>query len=448
MSDGRAEEFPLRRRLVQNVDRLHDVELKHTRVRELLASTGADALLLQDPANIAWFTAGADVLRHASENCQTSLFITDDARLFATNSVDSTQIFEREAFGLGFQLKQREWFQPHAALIDDLARSRRVVSDSAVEGTRGASRRIARMRLPLTRLEVIRLRKLSRVLLHAVEVTAGNLRRGMTEAAVAGEIAHRLIKRTVNPVRIQVCADGRNERYRHWGYGGDTIQSSAVICCVARRWGLHAALARTVALGQISSELREAHQRASLMHATGIYFSNQGRMLKEIWAKVRRIYEKSGVADEWQLADQADVMGYRTSEVQLTPESDYELQSPVPMFWHPSVGSAMPGDSILINSQGCERLTHSDRWPQLTVNVKGHEVICPAILRVGTKSSAVLPDVESGIYRDPSFAGLSFEKDDDASAQMDSVWEMEVTSERSVFDDEDDSAFSEESVLD
>ena len=100
-----------RRLLVQDETRLADVEAKHERVRQLLQESGADALLLQDPANIAWFTAGADLFRFGSENSLTSVFVTPEARLFATNSVDSAQIFEREVFGLGFQLKQREWFR-------------------------------------------------------------------------------------------------------------------------------------------------------------------------------------------------------------------------------------------------------------------------------------------------------------------------------------------------
>lgn len=114
MNAGQADDARRPRCLVLDKQRLADVDEKHARVRSLLTASGADALLLQDPANIAWFTAGADPARCMAEGCQTSLFVTDDARLFATNAVDSAQLFEREAFGLGFQLKQREWFQPHS----------------------------------------------------------------------------------------------------------------------------------------------------------------------------------------------------------------------------------------------------------------------------------------------------------------------------------------------
>lgn len=447
MTTGYPDDGRPRRQLVQDLQRLEDVERKHDRVRQLLSSAGADALLLQDPANIAWFTAGVDVFRCSSENCQTSVFITDEARLFATNAVDATQIFEREAFGLGFQLKQREWFQPHAALVDDLSRGRRVISDTGAEGTRPVARRIARLRLPLTRLEVQRLRRLSKVLVHAVEVTAGNIRAGQTEAAVAGEISHRLLKRTVTPVRLQVCADGRNARYRHWTFSEDPIEAYATVACVARRWGLHVAVARTVALNNIPDRLRDAHQQALLAHATGLYFSRHGQTLQDVWTRVRRIYEKFGLASEWQLADQADVLGYRSSEVQLTPDCDFQLQPPVAMYWHPSAGPALLGDSILVNEHGSERLTQSDSWPQLIVKVKGHSVPCPGILRIAAADSRTQTVASQPEDHAAAFAGLNFDDEDESGSRVDSVWELDLTSDRSVFD-EDDSTFSEESVLD
>ncbi|MFN8708349.1 MAG: M24 family metallopeptidase [Planctomyces sp.] len=453
MNDTFSDDARPRRQLIQDADRVADVELKHQRVRQLLAATGADALLLQDPANIAWFAAGADMTRGGSESCQTSVFVTEDARLFATNSVDSTLIFEREAFGLGFQLKQREWFQPHSELIDDLTRGRRVISDTCVEGTRGASRRIAQIRLPLTALEVTRLKKLCSVVVHAVEATAVNIRSGQTEASVAGEVAHRLIKRTVTPVRIQVAADGRNLRYRHWPYSEDPIESYATVCCVARRWGLHAAVARTVAIDRIPPELWEAHQKAVLIHATGMFFSRNEESVRALWPRVQRIYEKFNIPCEWQLSDQADVMGYRSSEVQLTPDGDHVLQAPSAVFWHPSVGMAMPGDMVLISETGTESLTRSTMWPELEVRVKGRDVPCCGILRTartGDSASELTTSPQNPKTGDETGDSAEFVLMSNSGThdRVDSIWEMELAAGgRSVLEG-DESQFSGESVLD
>ena len=433
-----------RRLLIQDKVRLEDVERKHDRIREFLRSSGAEALLLQDPSNIAWFTAGADLYRCASEDCATSIFVTPEARLFATNSVDSSQIFEREAFGLGFQLKQREWFQPHRDLVSDLCRGRRVVSDRGVADTRAAGRMIRNLRLPLTGLETERMRMLSRVAVHAVEATGHHLRAGVTESEVAGEVSHRLLKRTVAATRIHVCADGRNERYRHWTFGEQPITGYAVISCIARRWGLHVGVTRTVCLESVPDELLKAYQKATLVHATGLFFSRAGETLAETWKKTRRIYEKFGMANEWQLADQANVVGYSASECQLTPQSDYSLNAPVPVFWHPSVGPAMLGDTLLCETSSNELLTQSTSWPQIPVKVKGREVSCPGILLV--PDSAERP-VKEPVSETPEKAlGCPDHPEEDSPLPLESVWEMQLPVQNAVWQ-QDDSQYSPESVL-
>ena len=447
MSAGQADDAMRRRCLVLDKQRLADVDEKHARVRSLLTAAGADALLLQDPANIAWFTAGADPARCTAEGGQTSLFVTDDARLFATNAVDSAQLFEREAFGLGFQLKQREWFQPHGALVEDLCRSRKVVSDSGFEGTRSVAKDVVRLRRPLTDLEVDRIRRLSKVLVHAVEISAGHIRPGVTEASVAGELSHRLIRRTVTPVRIQVCADGRNIRYRHWSYSEDTIELYATVSCVAKRWGLHVAVSRTVCLNQVPEELWVAHQKAVLIHATGMYFSRTGQQLKEIWPKVRRIYDKFGMPTEWQLADQAEIIGYRAMEHQLTPDSEYELLAPTAMYWHPGVNAALTGDTILVMPGGCEIVTRSAVWPQLRVQVKRHDVSCCGLLLIRGERAQEKSSVADAAKTPALFTGLNLPEDDADGARMDSIWELEISAHQSVLE-ESETAYSEQSVLD
>jgi Metallopeptidase family M24 len=446
MAGSESDDSSSRRKLVQDVRRLRDVEVKQERVRQLLKERGADGLLLQEPANIAWFTAGADLSRCASDSCLTSVFVTEDARLFATNSVDSALVFEREAFGLGFQLKQREWFQPHHLLIEDLCRGRKVISDSGCDGTQGARQQLASLRLPLTSLEIRRLRRLTKVVVHAVEAAARNVRCGVTEAAVAGEVSHRLLKRTVTPVRIQVCADGRNRRYRHWSFGEDQVAEYASISCVARRWGLHVGVTRTLCLNELPDELWKAHQCAAMVHATGMFFSQCHQQIRDVWPKVQRIYDKFGMENEWQLADQADVLGYRTSEVRFLPDSDFLLAPPVSVFWHPSVGPAMMGDTVLVTQAGTERLTVSPAgWPEIKVRVKGVEVPCAGILRV-RDIDANAPSAKEK-QSASLFSEIALSDDPHDMARMDSIWEMDVASDRSVFEDHD-APYSEESVLD
>lgn len=379
VSLGRSEseaEIPNRR----NLDRAEDVETKQRVVADYLEREGFDALLLQQPANFAWFTAGGDNSRGGSSQTTATLFITHDARVLVTDNVNSPLLFDHELPGLGFQLKERPWHQPRRQLVGDIVRGRNVASDLPLEGVTDVSEQLVELRLPLTELECQRMRELGKSVAHAVEATARRFPRGATEAEVAAEVAHRMIKHQIVPEMIQVVAAGRRERYRHWSFDDRPIDQTCAISAVGRRWGICAGAARTVCFDAMPKEIQAAHQAAVLIHATGMHFSKADWEIKAVWDRVARIYEKFGHASEWQLATQAEVIGYSPAEVPVIPHSDFPLKSNMALHWHPSVGPAVMGDSVLISERGIELITPCEVWPKLTVQVKQTPVVCPDIL--------------------------------------------------------------------
>src|SRR5436190_61914 len=92
-------------------DRYDDVERKQKRIADFLTGTKFHGVLLQKPANFAWFTSGADCPRLGGDEAAASLFITPDARVIVANNVDAAQLFDKQLGGLGFQLKQRPWHE-------------------------------------------------------------------------------------------------------------------------------------------------------------------------------------------------------------------------------------------------------------------------------------------------------------------------------------------------
>jgi Xaa-Pro aminopeptidase len=362
-------------------ERFDDVEYKHRRLAEFLAAHEYDALLLQKPENFAWVTSGGDCTRTGSKEVTAALFITPGARVVVCSNIETGQLFDKEVSGLGFQLKERPWFEPKQLLLGDLCRGRKVASDTGFAGTKNVTCSLAPLRSPLTEIECERMRTLGRHVAHAVEATARGLEAGRTEAEIAGEIAHRLTKHQVHPVQLQVQADGRGKLYRHWGFGPDAARRSCVLGAVGSRWGLCAAAVRTVTFGPPEPELVESFRSASMVHATALYFSQADSDLSSILDRARRIYEKCGAADEWRLADQGSVIGYEVCEVPVTPKSAYRIAPGTPLYWHPSVGPALVGDTILVQSGGFEILTPTEAWPNLEISVKDAMLSVPDILQ-------------------------------------------------------------------
>jgi hypothetical protein len=107
----------------------------------------------------------------------------------------------------------------------------------------------------------------------------------------------------------------------------------------------------------------------------------------------------------------------------------------------------MPGDTVLVLPGGSETLTRSDVWPELKVQVKGHDVLCSGLLLIREESRAVTAPPKPLSQDSALFKGAAVLDDDADGSRMDSIWELDMTSGRSVFA-ENDSEYSEESVLD
>src|SRR5437868_4551184 len=81
---------------IPNEERVADVELKQARVAEFLDREGLDALLLETPANFAWFTSGGDCTRSGGSATTAALFITPTARVVICRNSDTPQVFDHE----------------------------------------------------------------------------------------------------------------------------------------------------------------------------------------------------------------------------------------------------------------------------------------------------------------------------------------------------------------
>jgi len=365
---------------ITDPDRYEDVDRKQERIAGFLARKKYDGVLLRRPCNFAWFTSGAECPLRGATEAAAALFVTPEARVVVADNVDSSQLFDRHLGGLAFQLKQRLWHEGLTGLLDDLCRGRNVACDLPQAGATDEATEIAALRIPLTAIECERLRKLGAIAAHAVEATARHVQPGETEAEIAAQLSNRLIRHEVQPLTLRAVADGRGMAYRHWRFGDNPLRNWCFISATVTRWGLCCSVTRSVVFGSPPQDMLVAFQQAGMLAATGMFFSQPGWPLSTVWQKVRRIYEKQGIGEEWQSADQADVVGYRASEVPLLPTSSFTLLPRMAMHWHPSVGPAHVGDTMLVSEEGPEMVTRPTDWPLITVTVKGRAMQLPDVL--------------------------------------------------------------------
>ena len=357
-------------------------------VAALLEDRGLDAALLTTEPNLNWVTCGAD-LSGSDGRPAAAVFLTHSSRVLVCTDADSPHLFDRELPGLGFQLKQRPWRLPRGGLLADLCRGRAVGTDRArgpcepfaADDLRAA---LAALRAELDDGERADLTALAADVAHAVEAVCRGAAPGRTEADLAGEVAHRLLRRGVTPVKLWAAGDGRADAQPHYAFDRRPAEERVTLCAVGRRSGLHAHCGRSVAFPALSAAdrgaLSAAQARAGLIQAAGLHFSRPGAAWSAVWPKVARIYEKTGPASDWQPAPVAARTGFAAVEAVLGPDAETTVTAGSALVWRPRIGPAAVCDTAIVRDDGpAEAVTGMEDWPRVTVTVAGETYRRPGV---------------------------------------------------------------------
>jgi Xaa-Pro dipeptidase len=364
--------------------RRDDVEEKHQRVREFLDASGHDAVVFGLADSVAWFTAGGELGQTlGSEQSSILVYVNRTCRVIIADNVQSNRVFEEELAGLGFQLKERPWYDDPFSIVAELCHNKKIATDlgmNACSHVRRETDALRQLRRRLTVLERQRMRDLGRTLSLNVEATCRNFVPGEREADIAGHLAHRLIREGVLPVDLRVASDDRLARFRQPTFKAAPIRNLATITVTGRRHGLCASVTRTVAFGSVDAEFREHHALATMVDATCIFFSRPGEAVSEVFRRAKRIYEKFKHPHEWTLDYQGCMLGYTPREALFRPDSTIVLEPNMAVAWSPSVQAARLQDTVVVDGRGYEIVTPMQDWPQLDVAVKGFVIPRPGIL--------------------------------------------------------------------
>lgn len=362
------------------IDRRTDIEAKQALVAALLRDVGGDGLLVVQPENFAWLTAGAAARGALDPEAQPALYFSAEGRWLLCSNVDTQRLFDEEIDGLGFQLKEWPWHWGRPPLLADLCQGRNVVADLPLEGCQPVGDRLRKLRLSLSDYDRACYRAMGQVLSHALEATGRTLQQGDSEREVAGQISHRLLHRGVSPLLISVAADGRSRGYRQASFTSAPVEQSCVLTVCARKYGLCAAASRSVCFGQPDALFRREHDAACKVSATYVASSWPDSVPRQILASGQRIYQLTGAEHEFFLAPQGELTGRAAVEQPLTPDYEELFQANWAVVWRASVGAALSCDTFLITEDGPRAMTAAENWPLKRIRIQGAEFVRPDLL--------------------------------------------------------------------
>ncbi len=359
-----------------------EIESRHAAAGDFLRRHTSDALLVADPANVSWFTLGAVAPASSDDFESPAIYLMPSHRWLLCSNLDTQWLFDGDLNGLGFNVKEWSWTFGRASLISELISGKKVASDRPCNGCQVVGAELAAMRRRLTEIEMERLRSLGADLAHALEATGRNFERGDSEAEIAGQLCHRLVRRGMVPVNVIVSADGRLRRYRrHSPSAAAPVERSCLLQATAKRHGLHVTASRMVCFDAPPADLRAEMECACRWTALLIVGATPRIAWPELWEKSLKFLQTTPYEHEWRSMPVGWLTGYRSVEALLIPtDSSRVLEDAAAIAWQGNIGAVTCADTVILTSSGPDIVTPVEMWPLKRIKVAGATVDRPDIL--------------------------------------------------------------------
>lgn len=363
-----------------DITRRDEVQAKLAQLHERMAARELDAIVLEQIANVAWLTAGAETaINVATDRGPVVLVVTQERAYVVTDGVEAPRLEREEGLAdLGFELVIEPWYR-RGAFVADMRARRRVGGDGEQDGNTLALD-IQRLRTTLHPNDVERLRRAGLLAADALREVIAGIEPGMTERAVAGMLDQASRARGGLAVVTLVGSDERIAAYRHPLPTAKPIERYVMLVLCLRANGLIAATTRLIHFGALPTDLERRARAVAAVDARMIAGSQPGRTLGEQWELAAESYRAAGYPDAIEEHHQGGSIGYLTRERLATPGDTTPMCVSQAFAWNPSVRGVKSEDTVLLTVHGPEALTAMPEWPMWDVSLDGRQWQRPAIL--------------------------------------------------------------------
>lgn len=358
-----------------------ELDVKLARIRELLAESRLDALLLQRSSNFAWATCGAaSYINTADSAGNASLLVTPAGRFVLTDNIEATRLMEEEGLAdQGWEFVVAPWYDRNNKL-SEITRGMKLGADSGFGNAQVLSDEVAALRLALTPEEGERFRQLAVMCARGMQEAVDAVQPGLTEYEIAGLLSQAVESRGVQAIVNLIATDERVFSYRHPLPTSKQLQRYALLILCGRRWGLICSLSRLVHFGPLPEDVRHKAEALAAIDAAMIAATRPGSTMGEVFQQAQSGYASAGYPDEWKRHHQGGLAGYAPREITATPSSAEPVVAGQVYAWNPSIAGTKSEDTILVGGKTNEILTEMKDWPTINVQVSGQTIRRPAIL--------------------------------------------------------------------
>ncbi len=370
-------------------ERGQEVAEKARRVTALAQEEGLSGILLTDPANIAWITAGSagDYARDAF--FEPAIFLrSDGTRYVIGESSEMGWTLIKELRSLGYVSRLIPWFErPERSPVSppaELSGGRSYGCDGSREGARVLADEIAALHQPLTQWEVRKYRWLGKKCAEVVGSVGSRIRPWMTDRGIENLIKESLMKLAIRALRVQAVVDTDVP-----GASARKVEKYAVINLVAARWGLVVSMARAVHIGPPPEEIRRQYEGVARINAGFWARTSPGVKAEAIFEGMVTDYSAAGFPHAWRSCPRGGRTGYRRWEWIAAEGSPQAVGENEAFAWRPSIEAAVVEDTVLLHGDRFVVLTEIPGWPMMECRALGRIYRVPGLLIVGHPQSGL-----------------------------------------------------------
>jgi len=349
---------------------------KVSRLRGLLDTHHADAIVLTRIANFAWLSCGGrSFINVAAEGGAAWAVVTRERVAVLTSNIEARRLREEELAGLDWEVHACDWWDGAgmgARLRQVAGADARLLCDADVPGAAAVGAEVAAMRVRLTDGEQARAAAVGRDAAEALDVCCRAVRRGETEFAIAGRLAAECFARGLEPVVHLVAADERVYTRRHPLPTSRAVEKYVMVVLCGMRDGLVLSCTRLVHFGPVGADLDRRWRAAARVDAEMIAATRPGATSGQVFAAARLAYVATGFDEEWKNHHQGGLAGYASREWRAVPDGRDVVSAGQIFAWNPSVAGAKSEDTVQCRVAGLPQvLTEMRDWPAAEFETAG-----------------------------------------------------------------------------
>lgn len=343
-------------------------EKKVTALRQIIKNKGKKALRITQQKHFSWLTGGRGFIGLASTGSCGELIITPDQVFLLANNIEINRLQEEENKEASkLTCLSYPWYDPNQkkAQLAGFGSDQEILMDTDIEGD------LLLMRSQLQASEQGRLRRLAQTAAQVLEGVARQLKKGMSEVQLAGQISSRLWQKNIEPITLLIAFDERMLAYRHPVPTEKRLDNLALLAICARQNGLIVSVSRLVALNQPEAPWLEKQAKVAQVEAQMQAATQPGTSLEDIFKISQATYQKVGYPEEWKAHHQGGLTGYVARELKAQPGETHQVRVGESYAWNPSIQGTKSENTLLVTPEGTLNLTYTGNYVYQNIEIEG-----------------------------------------------------------------------------